>query len=63
MKRVSRGGLPHLSDFGHGVTGFRHGGGWELNVISGGPWGGQEEGRSDNEEGFQTPDDPYGVGG
>ena len=42
---------------------FGHGEGWDLNVISGSSGGGREEGERENEEGSQTPDDPFGVGG
>ena len=42
---------------------FGHGGGWDLNVISGSPGGGEEEGEREKGEGSQTPYDPFGVGG
>ena len=44
-------GLRHL---GH----FLHGGGWRLNVVSGSPRGGQQEGKKRNTS--PTPDDPKG---
>ena len=41
------------------LMGFRHGGEWDLNVGSGGPWGGLRRGHKKS-KGSHTPDDPMG---